>query len=532
MSNIFEWFRGFRFKMLLLILIPGFFLCLLMILSLYVNREVGSAAAQVTEVRVPSIQGLEMMDEGRNNIRFIFYDIFSGILRAEGSEIRNKINVGLERYKEGWNLYAPLEQTPDEAQEWNKYEPLSKVWESRVNEITGLLMASNIEAAKMLFEKEYKKATDEASVPFQRILKINYEVVAKEKLKFDQTNKRSTFFSLIFGLSGIFGALLIGLYIAQRLSNELALVTDSIANSSGQVFQASQSLSQAAVSLSTAAQEQASTIEETSTSISTLVSVVRGSAEMSDSTTSIAREMEQLSQETTHYMENLFQAMTEILESNHRIEKLVKIIEEIGVKTEIIDDIVFKTQLLSFNASVEAERAGEHGRGFAVVAQEVGNLAQMSGQAASEISIIVKNSIKEAGGVAQENKDRVQKGSALANETKEKTQKVSSLIQEVLKSSNLLSISNKEQSQNINEIDLAVENLSMSTQLTARNAEESSSSSLELSSQSNLLKGLVAKLEQILYGRSRLETNQIVDVKSDHERLDKFKSLDSWKKAS
>ncbi len=52
--------------------------------------------------------------------------------------------------------------------------------------------------------------------------------------------------------------------------------------------------------------------------------------------------------------------------------------EDIGDKTKVINDIVFQTKRLSFNASVEAARAGEHGKGFAVVAEEVGNLAQMS----------------------------------------------------------------------------------------------------------------------------------------------------------
>ena len=35
----------------------------------------------------------------------------------------------------------------------------------------------------------------------------------------------------------------------------------------------------------------------------------------------------------------------------------------------VINDIVFQTKLLSFNASVEAARAGESGKGFAVVAE-------------------------------------------------------------------------------------------------------------------------------------------------------------------
>lgn len=40
------------------------------------------------------------------------------------------------------------------------------------------------------------------------------------------------------------------------------------------------------------------------------------------------------------------------------INDLVKFVEEISTKTKVIHDIAFKTKVLSFNASVEAERAG------------------------------------------------------------------------------------------------------------------------------------------------------------------------------
>ena len=53
----------------------------------------------------------------------------------------------------------------------------------------------------------------------------------------------------------------------------------------------------------------------------------------------------------------------QINQSNGKITEIVKVISEIGSKTKVINDIVFQTKLLSFNASVEAARAGEHGKG-------------------------------------------------------------------------------------------------------------------------------------------------------------------------
>ena len=87
--------------------------------------------------------------------------------------------------------------------------------------------------------------------------------------------------------------------------------------------------------------------------------------------------------------------------SSSSLDELVNLIGQISEKTKAIDEIVFQTRILSFNASVEAARAGEHGRGFAVVAEEVGSLAQMSGQAAAEISSILRLGVEKAKAVSE-----------------------------------------------------------------------------------------------------------------------------------
>ncbi|WP_419964828.1 methyl-accepting chemotaxis protein [Silvanigrella paludirubra] len=88
-----------------------------------------------------------------------------------------------------------------------------------------------------------------------------------------------------------------------------------------------------------------------------------------------------------------------------KMQEVGMIINQISDKTKVINDIVFQTKLLSFNASVEAARAGDAGKGFAVVAEEVGNLAQMSGGASIEISSIVSNSNQRVDELIQSFKD-------------------------------------------------------------------------------------------------------------------------------
>jgi methyl-accepting chemotaxis protein WspA len=66
-------------------------------------------------------------------------------------------------------------------------------------------------------------------------------------------------------------------------------------------------------------------------------------------------------------------------------EKAASIDTIIATITKISD----QTNLLSLNAAIEAEKAGEYGRGFSVVAREIGRLANETAIATLDISDII-----------------------------------------------------------------------------------------------------------------------------------------------
>ncbi len=89
----------------------------------------------------------------------------------------------------------------------------------------------------------------------------------------------------------------------------------------------------------------------------------------------------------------LSSSMAAIELSQAGLTAISTIILEIWEKTKTIHLIVRKTELLSFNASIEAARAGQAGRGFSVIANEVHSLANLSGAAAREIEALIEQSL-------------------------------------------------------------------------------------------------------------------------------------------
>jgi methyl-accepting chemotaxis protein len=290
------------------------------------------------------------------------------------------------------------------------------------------------------------------------------------------------------------------------------------------VASTSKEISNSSGRLSEAATEQASAIQETAASLDEVSAMLRSASDNASKSQVASRQSHEYAEKGKESIQEMIQAITAINQSNDtimrqvdqgnvKISEIIKMIEEIGQKTKIINDIVFQTKLLSFNASVEAARAGEHGKGFAVVAEEVGNLAQMSGTAATEISTLLDSSIQRVEQIISETKSNVdhhvQEGKQKVNAGTEIAKRCHELLDQILDSVKRvdgmviqIAKSSAEQSQGVAEINKAMNQLDSATHQNTTIAHQEASTSVQLEKGALQLEEMVRELLSLVKGSS------------------------------
>ncbi|MGC3961896.1 MAG: methyl-accepting chemotaxis protein [Rhodocyclaceae bacterium] len=160
-------------------------------------------------------------------------------------------------------------------------------------------------------------------------------------------------------------------------------------------------------------------------------------------------------------------------EGGQAVRQTVGAMKQIAEKIGIIDDIAYQTNLLALNAAIEAARAGEAGRGFAVVAAEVRKLAERAQVAAQEIGSVAGSSVEQA-----------ERAGTLFNDLEPSITRTADLVQEIAAAS-------REQSSGLEQINVAINQVSQTTQANASASEELSSTAEEMSSQALQLQELM-----------------------------------------
>lgn len=267
--------------------------------------------------------------------------------------------------------------------------------------------------------------------------------------------------------------------IRYQVNTVLLRISGKLRETTNTVTDASRSMAEASGELSEGAARQASSLEETSASLEEISSMVRHTADNAKEANTVMRGAAAMVDEGDASMKHLVRAMEQIKDSSAEIAKIMKVIEEIAMQTNLI----------SLNASIEAARAGEHGKGFGVVAEEVRGLARRSGAAAKDTTRLIQNAVA-----------RAREGADITAATVQTFEKIAALTTRAAQLVEQISNAAGEQAIGIDQINKAVTEMDSVTQQSARKAEETASLGISLDGQTRELADIIHELNVIVKG--------------------------------
>jgi methyl-accepting chemotaxis protein len=334
-------------------------------------------------------------------------------------------------------------------------------------------------------------------------------------------------------LSLIILSMLVAGYVTRRVNESLNSVSELLSHGADAVARIAVQVASASQNLAASATQQASAMQETTAAVEETQSMIKKNADHSKRSAEISHKSFETAVNGKVFIDEMTQSIGEIALSNDEIMKqseitnkdlmeIMRVIREIEGKTRVINDIVFQTRLLSFNASVEAARAGEQGKGFAVVAEEVGNLAQMSGSSARDIQSMLESSVNLVESIVKNAREKLldvsQTGKAKIEIGVQKASRCGGILQEIVddvalveKITNEISIACQEQSDGIEEINKAMTEMDAAAHQNSAACEQTSSSAEELKKHAGRLLGMVGKLEHVIHGAKAQKTRIVVN---------------------
>ena len=261
-------------------------------------------------------------------------------------------------------------------------------------------------------------------------------------------------------------------FTMQKMIDSLNDMFNEINNGSKQVSLCAEKILNGSTALAQGSTEQAAAAEELSVTIAGVALKAENNAKNAGEATVITSNIKEMVEVGSFQMNRMIEAVEEIDSASRSVINVIKIIE----------DIAFKTNILAINAAVEAAHAGEFGKGFAVVADEVRSLAAQSSKAAQETAVMIEESIK-----------KVELGAGIASQTAQSLEEIVQGIKESSKMVDEIAEFSEEQRVAISQINIGIEQVAQIVNLNSKTAEESAIASEVLSKQSDNLWKAISK---------------------------------------
>lgn len=225
-------------------LVGGFFVLALFTLMVatvgyWQARNLATALYEIGTVRLPSLRGLEAMNEALTALRGAERLLLAHELDPdEFKRAQADMERAWERAERGRELYEPLPQTEGEAITWRAFVPAWERWRADHDALVALARAGRLQddprlqaEARLRFDSSTEPRADEANRLLAELIAINHAIVVEAQLRSIASQgdlMRVRGIMLGAAVAGVVGAILAGLILGRRLTRPIVQISRAL----------------------------------------------------------------------------------------------------------------------------------------------------------------------------------------------------------------------------------------------------------------------------------------------------------------
>jgi methyl-accepting chemotaxis protein WspA len=290
-------------------------------------------------------------------------------------------------------LFKAYEATVFGAEEQDRFQRLNTTYSAYLastEEVLKLSRAQKDKEAYNLFDQQLQPLLSKFLEGVNADVEYNKKAAEASAKNLDSLASESKIVLIVGIILSLVLATLICYSVVRAINRLIAQVQRS-------AFQVASSVTEIAA---TAKEHQAST-SETASATSEIGATSKEIATTSkvllktiNEVTAVAEQTADLAGNSQNGLTRMEATMRQVIEAGGAINAKLAVLNEkasnINQVVTTITKVADQTNLLSLNAAIEAEKAGEHGRGFVVVATEIRRLADQTAVASYDIEQLVK----------------------------------------------------------------------------------------------------------------------------------------------
>ncbi|MDR3557552.1 MAG: methyl-accepting chemotaxis protein [Syntrophobacteraceae bacterium] len=288
------------------------------------------------------------------------------------------------------------------------------------------------------------------------------------------------------------------IFTNRSINGVLRRIYGRMDEAAGKIDGTSYEVLQSGWTLADTASQQTVALEQTSARLEQITAMTRAFVENSGKAEALIEQSDATIGGTADSVEKLTESMREMGQAASESQCIIR----------DIDQIAFQTNLLAFNAGVEAARAGDAGLGFSVIAEEIRHLATRSGEAAKRTAELIANTIR-----------KVRESSEFVSETADAFRTIAGSSAEIRQYIAGIASASHEQAQGVEQTHTALAEISQASEKTAANASNLSDASTELSAQSEAIRESLGELIKFVYGQGSVSIINFAKIQNEIEEL-------------